>query len=181
MVHIPYKGSAGVLADLIGGQIVATMDNMPPYLPQVKAGKIRALAVSPAQRSACRTRHSDGCRSRRSRLRLRRVVRFGRACSIRRRISSTSCRVKPRAFCSCRRARAPHRSGRGAGRRHAGAIRRAHQIGNREVGEGHQRGECRAAMTSAHHDSRSLKHSQFCSTLAPLCARASDSGRAGAC
>jgi|KBSMisStaDraftv2_1062788.scaffolds.fasta_scaffold02822_11 tripartite-type tricarboxylate transporter receptor subunit TctC len=52
MVHIPYKGSAGVLADLIGGQIVATMDNMPPYLPQVKAGKIRALAVSPAKRSA---------------------------------------------------------------------------------------------------------------------------------
>ena len=51
MVHIPYKGSAGVLADLIGGQIVATMDNMPPYIPQVKAGKIRALAVSPARRS----------------------------------------------------------------------------------------------------------------------------------
>ena len=52
MVHIPYKGSAGVLADLIGGQIVATMDNMPPYVPQVKAGKIRALAVSPAKRSS---------------------------------------------------------------------------------------------------------------------------------
>jgi tripartite-type tricarboxylate transporter receptor subunit TctC len=51
MVHIPYKGSAGVLADLIGGQIAATMDNMPPYVPQVKAGKIRALAVSPARRS----------------------------------------------------------------------------------------------------------------------------------
>ena len=51
MVHIPYKGSAGVLADLIGGQIVATMDNMPPYVPQVKAGKIRALAVSPTRRS----------------------------------------------------------------------------------------------------------------------------------
>ena len=51
MVHVPYKGSAGVLADLIGGQIVVTMDNMPPYIPQVKAGKIRALAVSPARRS----------------------------------------------------------------------------------------------------------------------------------
>jgi len=51
MVHVPYKGSAGVLADLIGGQIVVTMDNMPPYVPQVKAGKIRALAVSPAHRS----------------------------------------------------------------------------------------------------------------------------------
>ena len=52
MVHIPYKGSAGVLADLIGGQIITTMDNMPPYIPQVKAGKIRALAVSPTRRSS---------------------------------------------------------------------------------------------------------------------------------
>lgn len=51
IVHVPYKGSAGVLADVMGGQIAATMDNMPAYLPQVKAGKIRALAVSPAKRS----------------------------------------------------------------------------------------------------------------------------------
>ncbi len=50
-MHIPYKGSAGVLADVMGGQIAVTIDNMPPYLPQVKAGKIRALAVSPAKRS----------------------------------------------------------------------------------------------------------------------------------
>jgi tripartite-type tricarboxylate transporter receptor subunit TctC len=49
--HIPYKGSAGVLADLMGGQIAVTIDNIPPYLPQVKAGKIRALAVSPSKRS----------------------------------------------------------------------------------------------------------------------------------
>jgi tripartite-type tricarboxylate transporter receptor subunit TctC len=52
MVHVPYKGSAGVLADVAGGQIQLTMDNMPVYLPQVKAGKIRALAVSSAKRSA---------------------------------------------------------------------------------------------------------------------------------
>ena len=51
MQHIPYKGSAGVLADVIAGQIVVTIDNMPPYLPQVKAGKLRALAVSTAKRS----------------------------------------------------------------------------------------------------------------------------------
>lgn len=51
LLHIPYKGSAGVLADVMGGQIAVTIDNMPPYLPQVKAGKIRALAVSPAKRS----------------------------------------------------------------------------------------------------------------------------------
>ena len=51
LVHIPYKGSAGVLADVMGGQISVTIDNMPVYLPQVQAGKIRALAVSPAKRS----------------------------------------------------------------------------------------------------------------------------------
>ena len=51
IVHIPYKGSAGVLQDLIAGQVMITIDNMPPYLPQVKAGKLRALAVSPAKRS----------------------------------------------------------------------------------------------------------------------------------
>jgi tripartite-type tricarboxylate transporter receptor subunit TctC len=52
MQHIPYKGSAGVLADVIGGQIMATIDNLPPYLPQVKAGKIRGLAVTSVKRSA---------------------------------------------------------------------------------------------------------------------------------
>ncbi len=51
MQHIPYKGSAGVMADVMGGQIIVTIDNMPVYLPQVKAGKLRALAVSAAQRS----------------------------------------------------------------------------------------------------------------------------------
>jgi len=52
IVHIPYKGSAGVLADVMGGQIAVTIDNMPPYIPQVKAGKIRALAVSTNKRSS---------------------------------------------------------------------------------------------------------------------------------
>jgi tripartite-type tricarboxylate transporter receptor subunit TctC len=51
IVHVPYKGSAGVLTDVMGGQIAMTMDNLPPYLPQIKAGKIRALAVTPVKRS----------------------------------------------------------------------------------------------------------------------------------
>ena len=51
MVHVPYKGSAGVLADVTGGQIQLAMDNIPVYLPQAKAGKIRALAVSSPQRA----------------------------------------------------------------------------------------------------------------------------------
>lgn len=51
IVHVPYKGSAGVLSDVMGGQVAMTMDNLPPYLPQIKAGKIRALAVTPVKRS----------------------------------------------------------------------------------------------------------------------------------
>lgn len=52
MTHVPYKGSAPTLADLAGGQIQVVIDNIPPYLPHVQAGKIRGLAVTTAQRSA---------------------------------------------------------------------------------------------------------------------------------
>jgi len=51
MTHIAYKGSAPTMQDLIGGQIPLVIDNIPPYLPQVKAGKIRALAVTTAKRT----------------------------------------------------------------------------------------------------------------------------------
>lgn len=51
MTHVPYKGSAPVLQDLMGGQLQVVIDNIPPYLPQVRAGKIRALAVTSAKRS----------------------------------------------------------------------------------------------------------------------------------
>jgi tripartite-type tricarboxylate transporter receptor subunit TctC len=51
MVHIPYKGSGPMLNDLVGGQIHLAFDNMPTALAQVKGGKLRALAVTSAQRS----------------------------------------------------------------------------------------------------------------------------------
>jgi tripartite-type tricarboxylate transporter receptor subunit TctC len=50
--HIPYKGSAPAVTDLIGGQVEALFDNTPNVLPHVKAGRLRALAVSSAKRSA---------------------------------------------------------------------------------------------------------------------------------
>jgi len=52
MTHIPYKGSAQALQDLIGGQVQLMFDNLPPSLPQIKAGKLRALAVTTAMRAA---------------------------------------------------------------------------------------------------------------------------------
>lgn len=51
MVHIPYKGSAPAMIDMVGGQVQVMFDNMPSALPHVKAGKLRALAVTSAQRS----------------------------------------------------------------------------------------------------------------------------------
>nr|WP_240636183.1 tripartite tricarboxylate transporter substrate binding protein [Caldimonas tepidiphila] len=51
MQHIPYKGSAPAMSDLLGGQIDVMFDNMPSALPHVKSGKLRALAVTPARRS----------------------------------------------------------------------------------------------------------------------------------
>lgn len=50
MLHVPHKGSAGVLADVTAGQLALAMDNIPVYLPQAQAGKIRALGVSSAKR-----------------------------------------------------------------------------------------------------------------------------------
>ena len=50
VVHVPYKGQAPATADLIAGQIAFMFNNPVTALPQVKAGKLRALAVSSAQR-----------------------------------------------------------------------------------------------------------------------------------
>jgi len=51
MVHFPYRGSGPALLDLIGGTMDLMFDNLPSALPQIKAGKLKALAVTSAQRS----------------------------------------------------------------------------------------------------------------------------------
>lgn len=50
MVHIPYRGSAGMLTDLMGGQIDATFGDLLVVMPQLEAGKLRPLAVTSKQR-----------------------------------------------------------------------------------------------------------------------------------
>ncbi len=52
MTHIPYRGSGPALLDLIGGSVDVMFDNLPSALPQIKAGKLKALAVTSSQRSA---------------------------------------------------------------------------------------------------------------------------------
>src|SRR5207249_10752714 len=52
MVHFPYKGSGPALLDLIGGTMDLMFDNLPSALPHIKSGKLKAIAVTSAQRSA---------------------------------------------------------------------------------------------------------------------------------
>jgi tripartite-type tricarboxylate transporter receptor subunit TctC len=52
MVHFPYRGSGPALLDLIGGTMDVMFDNLPSALPQIKAGKLIALAVTSGERSA---------------------------------------------------------------------------------------------------------------------------------
>jgi tripartite-type tricarboxylate transporter receptor subunit TctC len=51
LVHVPFKGTAPALIDLITGQIHLMFSTMPPALPQMKAGKLRALGVTSAKRN----------------------------------------------------------------------------------------------------------------------------------
>jgi len=51
LVHIPYKGSSPALTDVVSGQVAVMIVNLPPAVPLVKAGKLRALAVTTRTRS----------------------------------------------------------------------------------------------------------------------------------
>ena len=52
LLHVPYQGSGPLATDLLGGQITMSFDTVTPVLPHIKTGKLRALAVSTAKRSA---------------------------------------------------------------------------------------------------------------------------------
>ena len=51
MLHVPYRGSAPMLVDLLGGHVQAAFDNLPASIEHIRAGKLRALAVTTADRS----------------------------------------------------------------------------------------------------------------------------------
>ncbi len=52
IIHVPYKGGILAVTDLVGGQIAMVFSDMVPAVPQIKGGKLRALAVTSEQRSA---------------------------------------------------------------------------------------------------------------------------------
>jgi tripartite-type tricarboxylate transporter receptor subunit TctC len=51
MIHVPYRGAAPAIADLIAGQVQVMFGTMPASIEQIRAGKVRALAVTTANRS----------------------------------------------------------------------------------------------------------------------------------
>ena len=52
LLHVPYKGTGPAMADLVSGRVQLIFSTMPPVLPQVKQGKLRAIAVTTAKRAA---------------------------------------------------------------------------------------------------------------------------------
>jgi tripartite-type tricarboxylate transporter receptor subunit TctC len=50
-IHVPYKGSAPAMADLLAGSVSLLFDSIPSALPQVRAGKLRGIAVASSRRS----------------------------------------------------------------------------------------------------------------------------------
>ena len=52
LLHVPYKSGSQAIADVMGGQVQAQFNNLPSQLPNIRSGKVRALAVTSAQRSA---------------------------------------------------------------------------------------------------------------------------------
>ena len=50
LVHVPYKGSAPALADLVAGHVTMMFDHIPSVLPQIKAARLRPLATSGSRR-----------------------------------------------------------------------------------------------------------------------------------
>ena len=52
LLHVPYKSGSQAIADVLGGQIETQFNNLPSQLPNIRSGKVRALAVTSAQRSA---------------------------------------------------------------------------------------------------------------------------------
>ena len=88
IVHVPYRGAAPAINDLLGQQVQMTFLDLPVILPQIKAGTLRPIALGAPQARADRARCADHRGSRHARSADRELVRHDRAGEARRRRSS---------------------------------------------------------------------------------------------
>ena len=79
IVHVPYRGAAPAINDLLGQQVQMAFLDLPVLLPQIKAGKLRPIALGAPQRVADRARRADHRGGRHARPADRKLVRHGRA------------------------------------------------------------------------------------------------------
>ena len=138
MQHVPYRGAAPAITDMIGGQVQVIFDNMPSIIQHIKSGTLRALAVTTTEKSSQLPGYPDHRRNR-SRLRGQRAVRHGRAEEHAEGNHRQAQQRDQRDPGRARHEEAPGRTRRRAADPDAGKIRRRHRRRNREVEEGHRR------------------------------------------
>ena len=136
ITHVPYKGSAPMLTDLLGGQVQVTFDNLPSSIGHIKAGKLRALGGDHRDALAGIAGCADGRRDR-ARLRSERLLRSG--CAERHaegghRHCSTSRSMRRSRIRACRKS--SHDLGGILIPGSAGGFRQAPGRRNRQVGKG---------------------------------------------
>jgi tripartite-type tricarboxylate transporter receptor subunit TctC len=138
--HVPYRGAAPVITDLLGGRITMFFGNVTAVLPQVQDGKLRALAVTSLKRVAAAPDLPDARGVRLSRLRRDGVVRPGGAGG---HAAGDHRQASPRNGAdsgAARRAQTFRRAGLGGDCQFAGRILRRHQGRDSAMGEADQRG-----------------------------------------
>ncbi len=138
MTHVPYKGGAPMMIDLVGGQVNVMFVSAPQAIPQVKAGRIKALAIGSAAPHPPASRYAYGRRVASGILRaiLGRNARAGGNAEGHRRAAARRTRRSARRSGSARQARRPGLRRRG---QHARGVPRVRARGIRQMGEGDSR------------------------------------------
>ena len=126
LTHVPYRGSAPALTDMIAGQVQVLFDNLPSSIEHVRAGKLRALAVTTEKRSPALPDVPTVARNRAG-LRGERVVRHGRAQGHSARGHCGAQQDDQRGACRPQHQGAAGRNGRDAHGRHAGGLWQDHR------------------------------------------------------
>ena len=136
MTHVPYRGGAPAINDLIPGRVDVIFDNMPSIMSDVRAGSVRGLAVTTKERVAVEPEIPDHRRIRRARLRRVLVVRV-----LRSRQDAAGHHRPDQLRYQCRAGSPPGQVAVRGSRRQpegldAGRARRVPEIGNRQMGPG---------------------------------------------